>query len=278
MRVVTTNVLPLRAEPRRDAGQVSQQWLGGRVRILEAANGWAYVECDDTYRGWAEARLLGPVADAPTITVTSAFAEFRERPDRVSPLILRAPLLATVAGAERSRFGVSADYECCVLPGGTPAYVSGDCLVALLLPAPSDIAAGAARSGREFLGTPYLWGGSTPFGLDCSGFAQLCYRLAGVVLRRDSFMQRQDSRFAPAPLEALEPGDLIFFGDGSERITHVALALDSRSFIHSSGGVGVTISVVGDPADRYWPRRVDARRLDPTRAGDPVVPLEANPS
>ena len=131
------------------------------------------------------------------------------------------------------------------------------------------IAQHAATRGFDFLGTPYLWGGSTPFGLDCSGFTQLCYRLAGMTLRRDARLQRNDPRFVDAPFDSLEPGDLIFFGSGPEKITHVGVANGDGTFLHAAGGAGVIpTTIAGD--DRYWPRRVDARRLDPTRAHEPV--------
>jgi cell wall-associated NlpC family hydrolase len=137
----------------------------------------------------------------------------------------------------------------------------------------------AVQYGRTFLGTPYLWGGSSSFGLDCSGFVQLAYRLAGVTLRRDADIQRSDERFLPVEVrdvakagDDLQPGDLVFFGK-PDKITHVGMHFEGNRFIHSAGGAGVIVSEWGD--DRYSPGFVDARRLDPERAGAAVTRFEA---
>ena len=137
---------------------------------------------------------------------------------------------------------------------------------------------------QSFLGTPYLWGGSSAFGLDCSGFVQYAYRMVGIELRRDADIQRDDPRFVPAPVrdvaragDDLKPGDLVFFGK-PDRITHVGMHLGSttiqNSFIHAAGGAGVIITEWGD--DRYSPGFVDARRLDPAKAHEPVTRFESD--
>ncbi len=85
---------------------------------------------------------------------------------------------------------------------------------------------------KEFLGVPYLWGGTSWRGLDCSGLVQLCYRMGGYILPRDAY-QQHDALSQSIKREELEPGDLIFFG--RERITHVAVALNKYDYIHAEG-------------------------------------------
>jgi cell wall-associated NlpC family hydrolase len=94
---------------------------------------------------------------------------------------------------------------------------------------PSDI----LRTAECFLGVPYLWGGTTADGIDCSGFTQLVYRLNGVGLDRDADQQAVEGR----SVSSARPGDLFFFGD--ERITHTAIATGEREFLHApqSGAV-----------------------------------------
>ena len=92
----------------------------------------------------------------------------------------------------------------------------------------AQIVADAAR----FTGVPYLWGGCTAFGIDCSGFAQLLHRLAGVIIPRDADMQFEAGRPVDEPFQ---PGDLLFFGEGDGRkITHVGVSLGGWRILHSS--------------------------------------------
>lgn len=85
---------------------------------------------------------------------------------------------------------------------------------------------------RAFLGVPYLWGGASSEGLDCSGFVQLCYRMGGYCIPRDAH-QQHDFLSHSIERSAIQEGDLLFFG--SQSITHVALALNNHEYIHAEG-------------------------------------------
>ena len=109
----------------------------------------------------------------------------------------------------------------------------------------------ACNIAHQFIGTPYLWGGTTPFGFDCSGFVQRIYSFLGVTLPRDAYQQAQSplGTFA-SPGKTLWAGDLVFFrGQSDPRnrgITHVGMALDNRRFIHAYSKDGVVISGFDD--------------------------------
>lgn len=108
-------------------------------------------------------------------------------------------------------------------------------------------------TARRFLGLPYLWGGTTPFGLDCSGMVQLAHRVFGITLPRDADLQWVDRRLAPVPRTRLRPGDLVFFGPRRGAVTHVGLALGRGSFISATtrSRPEVRVDSLSDP---YWKR------------------------
>jgi cell wall-associated NlpC family hydrolase len=89
-----------------------------------------------------------------------------------------------------------------------------------------------------YLNSPYLWGGKTPFGIDCSGFTQMCYKLNGYKLLRDA--SQQATQGEPLSfIEESEPGDLAFFDNAEGAITHVGIIMDDNYIIHAHGKVRI---------------------------------------
>lgn len=92
----------------------------------------------------------------------------------------------------------------------------------------------------SYLNTPYLWGGRSPFGIDCSGFAQIVYKLCGYKLPRDAYQQAEHGYDIPF-VETSEPGDLAFFDNEEGRITHVGIVTEPGKIIHASGRVKIDL-------------------------------------
>ena len=90
----------------------------------------------------------------------------------------------------------------------------------------------------RFLNSPYLWGGRTPLGIDCSGFTQMVYRLQGIDLPRDAYQQSEVGTTLSF-IEESEAGDLAFFDDQEGKITHVGIMLEDNHIIHASGKVRI---------------------------------------
>ncbi|CAA9335644.1 MAG: hypothetical protein AVDCRST_MAG11-2686 [uncultured Gemmatimonadaceae bacterium] len=130
---------------------------------------------------------------------------------------------------------------------------------------PRTPAATAASAATLFAGCSYQWGGVTPWGADCSGFVQAVYRLHGVELPRDAWQQALEGDDAGSAIDALAPGDLLFFSDRDDlRITHVGVALGESRMAHVSlGRGGFAVERLDDARDAYAARLV--RQLRATR-------------
>ncbi len=230
--------LDVRASPDHKAEMKSQLLLGEVVRILarRGDDGWWRIEnLADGYRGWV--RAWGLVA----VTAARA-AEWRRR---ATARVVWPVAEVSSAPADGSVPRMPAPLNARLIPGPTRG---GMRRVALpdggvgWLPAPALAVAGRDRPDlvsriATLIGVPYLWGGRTPAGFDCSGFAQQVLAEAGVALPRDAHQQWRASR----PLAAGEPprtGDLVFFAPPRRRIEHVGIWLGDGVFAHCRGQVG----------------------------------------
>ncbi|MCS7309167.1 MAG: NlpC/P60 family protein [Armatimonadetes bacterium] len=271
----------MHAQPSGDSEQVSQTVLGHTVLVQDvpaATEGWLQAQTDDGYTGWVRARqvrLLDEGEEYPqtgaVYRVNALWAMVREQPDVQSLHLTIAPLGAWLEGQEWQ-----GDWLRVRLPDGRDGWVEaqevtsqwvmvtrvGKLRVEGIVVSQGRNAEPYAvpRTGwqnalvytaRRLLSVPYLWGGSSPFGLDCSGFVQLVYRLCGIVIPRDANLQAEWERTTEVPLADVQPGDLIFFATGDDphrrTITHVGMTFDRQYFIHSAGGVGVHLSALEDP-------------------------------
>ena len=230
-RVVATNLTGLYAEPSFLAEQLSQLLNGWPLEILQEQERWCFVRQADGYLGWAyRPYLTGEIAPAATHLVSEPVSLLRAAPAADAALITCVPAGMAVAARE-----AVAGWSQVTLAGGLTGWAPDrDLRARAAWPADesghrAQIVADAVR----FIGVPYLWGGCTALGIDCSGFAQLLHRLVGLALPRDADMQY----FAGRPVEPpYAPADLLFFGEAAARpkITHVAISLGGWRILHSS--------------------------------------------
>jgi cell wall-associated NlpC family hydrolase len=134
------------------------------------------------------------------------------------------------------------------------------------------------KVARQMTGSPYLWGGASGKGTDCSGFTKLAYFSQGLILARDS---SQQARFGE-PVDISDPGnlqkgDLLFFGRSADRVSHVGIYLGNGNFIHSSGRVHISSIIPGDPkhvAERIF---IAARRILGFEGNEGILRVGSHP-
>ncbi len=236
--VVSAAVAPMLAGPMVTGTQVSQAVLGNRLIVLRDQGRWLQCKSSDGYIGWVHAgylKLLDEEDARAWETGTggdpwlSLGAEVRTDGGEV---LVRLPWGARVVreGADAVR-----------LPDGRVGRPHGELVPAAVRPIafPAEGAA-LCETAARWLGAPYLWGGVTLGGVDCSGFVQAVYRTHGKTIPRDS---DQQSRFGQAidPGEGfrdLRPGDLAFFAEEPGRCSHVVMSTGGPEIIHASLGNG----------------------------------------
>lgn len=265
--LVRAPIAPLYRHPTMNSTQVSQYVLGARVTLLSVRGRFYRVRGEDAHVGWIHrgylivgepAWALGWERAEHGDPVVSIGAEVHDQDGRT---FARLPWGARVIQQAGGRI---------LLPDGCTGHLgAGEVVPADRLwdrfPARGD---SIVRTARRWMGAPYLWGGVTPNGVDCSGLVQSVHWIHGVALPRDSDMQaRVGAAIEPgAGFERLRAGDLLFFAE-KRKVTHVALSLGGPAIIHSSASNGVVAlnDLRGDLDVEKLLRRifVGARRLLP---------------
>lgn len=213
-RVVIETSAPLRRAPRHDAPLDTEALHGERVTVYDIdGEGWAWGQIErDGYVGYVPANALVSPGLKPTHRVSAPRTFLYLEPDIKTPPLMALSFGSLVA-VKREENGF--------------ALTERGAIFAKHLAPISRTDSDFVSSAQKFLGVPYLWGGKTSLGLDCSALVQLSLHAAGIECPRDSDMQEK-ALGAPVLLEKIQRGDLLFWKG------HVAIAFDSETLIHAN--------------------------------------------
>ena len=244
--LVTISVACLRGEPRSGAELVSQAIMGTPVKVLECDGGMSRVQTPDGYIAYVtDSSLQFLSADgfaawkkARRVVVTANLSMAYEKPEENIDAAVSDLLLGNILEYK----GETAGFVQVSLPDGPPAYVNEPAVKASSEWAQQNFDMPTIeRSARRMMGTPYLWGGMSAKMADCSGFVRTAYFSNGIILQRDASQQAlTGKKIEPKKWRTeAEPGDLIFIGTKSGKVTHVAMYIGNGKYIHSSGRVKI---------------------------------------
>lgn len=219
----------------------TQVVLGETVQILQQENDFIRIRCEDGYEGWLNRFQLSEqpkLGSLPKKIITSDIVRFFEEPDAHS-----APLRDGTGGGYVYLLQEREEWRQVLLPDGETAWLESRHIKTL----PQRSRLNLINYAKRFMGVPYLWAGKTPKGFDCSGFTQMVHKMFAIALRRDARMQFEDGRkVSDNPLKG-QPGDMMFFAESSDKITHVGFCLGEGKLIHARGMVRINSLREGDP-------------------------------
>ncbi len=228
---VATNLTSVHSGCSFLAEQVTQMLNGAAVEVLWEDDQWGYVRQEDGYLGWTYLPYLTEKpGQPPSHLVTAAVSSLRSSAEEGS-----AALTRVLGGTPVTLVEEKNGWGCVEMSGDFTGWLPSADLRALdrLPRSVEERRAQISADAFRLTGVPYLWGGCSANGIDCSGFAQLLHRWIGITIPRDADMQYD----AGTPVEApFETGDLLFFGElgARRRITHVTVSLGGWKVIHSS--------------------------------------------
>lgn len=222
--ICTLAIIPLRGQPKESSEMVSQLLFGETYQITEWQEKWVKITTSyDLYEGWISRVQVKTLNYEDYLTLNEQ-----------APLLTIEPVTIANKQSDNSLLYLAA--------GSTlPFYENGSSWVENEVYGVNDIGKQAAElidTAKTYLNTPYLWGGRTHFGIDCSGFAQTVFKQHGIQIKRDASQQAEQGTVVDF-LPAAQAGDLAFFDNDEGRIVHVGIMLNNEQIIHASGRVKI---------------------------------------
>ncbi len=226
-------IIPLREEPNSKSEMVSQLLFGEKYKVLHQQPSWVKIETiNDNYIGWINEKQINLIAEKEWNNLINPIVVM-EYP-HLKILVNNVPMYIATGSQiySKENFKISGfefDFE------------------------NQKIDLSLEQIAKQYLNSPYLWGGKTPWGIDCSGYTQMVFKQKNVCIKRDAFQQAEQGE-AVAFLAESKLGDLAFFDNEDGKITHVGILLNNETIIHASGKVRI------DQIDNYGIMDADSKK------------------
>jgi SH3-like domain-containing protein len=251
--IVNVSVANMRAQSVFQAELVNQTLLGNIVSILDKRDDYLLVQNWDGYIGWiskheivqGDAELAREWHQSEKVMMRENYGLIYRQPADTSQIV--SDLVPCIF---LRKVNQNADYTEVELPDRQKGYVKASQFIDEVKYRKLKIShKNLIKQAQKFLGIPYLWGGNSSKGFDCSGFVQTVFRLFNFELPRDSGPMSREGKNIPLSEKFQEyaAGDLLFFGKTAQRINHVAIYMGEGLYIHSRGKVGINSLVPGHP-------------------------------
>jgi hypothetical protein len=224
------SVIPVRKEPSDKSEMVTQLLFGDAFKVIEQNENWHHIiNVWDHYEGWIDRKQYIPISK-------STYDNLDQNPAPVSSELIQLITEEKSGESFPIVFGSSLPF----LSGGKCQLedrifsFDGNVRAFEISPDRNSI----VETAMIFQNAPYLWGGKTPLGIDCSGFVQTVFKANGLRMKRDAYQQSEMGE-AYSFVEEAQPGDLAFFDNEEGRITHVGIVITDNRIIHASGRVRI---------------------------------------
>lgn len=233
--ICNLSMIPMRREPAHRSEMVSMLLFGEIFTVLETKENWHKIKCRfDGYEGWITSRKLHEVSEDFIKTYASEAAAFASG---LPFYALKGKEKILLSHGSRLPKITENNFKL----GEAQYSYEGEVMIMEEKPRKSDI----LKLANLFLGTPYLWGGRSILGIDCSGFTQVVFMMSGYKLPRDAYQQAESGETINSLSEA-KAGDLAFFSENNTKITHVGILDGKGNIIHASEKVKIdTIDTKG---------------------------------